>query len=66
MNEQELRDILKIVRQLEHYIERCLRTEKEKNEERIKKQLEGTRVLVYDSEEEYVDSTTEIIEDFEL
>jgi N-glycosylase/DNA lyase len=66
MNEQELRDILKIVRQLEHYIERCLRTEKEKNEERIKKQLEGTRVLVYDSEEEYVDSATEIIEDFEL
>lgn len=46
MNEQELRDLLKLQRSIVHFIERCLRTEQEKNEDRVKKQLEATGIEI--------------------
>lgn len=46
MTETELRELLKLVRSVEHYIEKCLRTEQEKNEERIQNQLEAAGVKV--------------------
>jgi len=50
MNEQELRELLKLIRGIEHFIERCLRTEKEKNEERLKKQLENSGINITEEE----------------
>jgi hypothetical protein len=58
MNESELRELLKLQRGIVHYIERCLKTEKEKNEERIKKQLESTGIEIDDSPTP-VEATTE-------
>jgi hypothetical protein len=45
MNEQELRELLKLIRSVEHFIERCLRTEQEKNEERLKQQLSEQGII---------------------
>ncbi len=39
MNETEIRELLKLIRGIEHYLERALRTEQEKNEGRLKEQL---------------------------
>lgn len=49
MNEQELRELLKLIRGVEHFIERCLRTEQEKNEERTRKHLEAQGITVTQS-----------------
>jgi hypothetical protein len=46
MTETELRELLKLVRAVEHYIEKCLRTEREKNEDRIRNQLDAAGVRV--------------------
>lgn len=51
MTEMELRELLKLIRGVEHYIEKCLRSEQEKNEERAKKHLEAQGIEI--------DSTTE-------
>jgi hypothetical protein len=48
VTETELRELLKLIRGVEHYIERCLRTEQEKNEDRVKQQLENSGVTVTD------------------
>ena len=62
MTETELRELLKLVRGVEHYIERCLKTEKEKNEDRIKQQLENAGIEIdYDET-----VSTSPLEDFEL
>jgi len=60
MTETELRELLKLVRGVEHYLEKCLRTESEKNEERIKKQLDAAGIK-YSNDEE-----SSISEEFEL
>ena len=52
MNEQELRELLKLVRGVAHYIERCLKTEQEKNDERMKKQVEAQGIRVLDISED--------------
>lgn len=52
VSQEELREILKIIRQLEKVIEKALRTEEEKNEERIRKQLEASGISVTDVEME--------------
>jgi hypothetical protein len=46
MNEQETRELLQLMRGVAGYVERCLKTEKEKNEERLKKQLEAVGVEI--------------------
>lgn len=46
MNEHELRELLKLIRGVEHYIEKCLKTEQEKNEDRLKEHLANTGVAV--------------------
>lgn len=46
--EVELAEILKIVRQLERVIENSLKTEREKNEEKLKKQLEAQGIELVD------------------
>lgn len=46
ISEIELRDILKIIRQLERVIEQALRSEEEKNEERLRKQLESQGIAI--------------------
>lgn len=51
MNEQELRELLKLIRGVEHFIERCLRSEQEKNEERTKKVLEAQGIDIVSDEE---------------
>jgi hypothetical protein len=48
MNEFEVRELLHLLKGVVTYIERCLRTEQEKNEERLKKQLENSGVTVTD------------------
>jgi hypothetical protein len=59
VNETELRELLKLIRGVEHYIERCLRTEQEKNEERLAKQLAASGI-------EVTDGMIESPEEFEL
>lgn len=51
MNEHELRELLKLIRGVEHFIERCLRSEQEKNEERTKKVLEAQGIDIVSDEE---------------
>ena len=53
MNEQELRELLKLIRSVEHFIEKCLRTEQEKNEDRVKQQLENSGITVTTEKEEF-------------
>jgi hypothetical protein len=48
MNETELREMIKLLKGVVHYMERCLKSEKEKNEERLKKQLENSGVSITD------------------
>jgi len=59
MTEQELRELLKLIRGVEHFIEKCLRTEQEKNEERLKKQLEAQGIEIDNTD--YLDSSTETV-----
>lgn len=68
MTETELRDLLKLVRGIEHYIERCLRTEQEKNEDRVKKQLENSGVKFVDDEDSWgiSDPVPVNLDEFEL
>lgn len=51
ISETELRDILKIVRQLERVLENALRSEEEKNQDRIKEQLRQAGVEISDYED---------------
>lgn len=44
ISENELRDILKIQRQLVRVIEQALRTEQEKNEDRLRQQLKNSGI----------------------
>lgn len=46
ITETEIRDILKIVRQLERVLEQALRSEVEKNEDRVRKQLEASGISI--------------------
>lgn len=46
MNEHELRELLKLVRGIEHYIEKCLKTEQEKNEDRLKVHLANAKAQI--------------------
>jgi len=51
MNEQELRELLTLIRGIEHYLERCLKTEQEKNEDRLTKHLQAQGVEVTEERE---------------
>jgi len=58
MNEQELRELLKLQRGIVHFIERCLRSEEEKNIERTQRQLEAQGIIV--SQEELIENEFDI------
>lgn len=66
MNESELRELLKLIRGVEHYIEKCLRTEQEKNEDRVKKQLKNAGVSVTESGRTIYKPTKEVKECLDL
>jgi hypothetical protein len=46
MTEQELRELLKLIRGVEHFIERCLKSEQEKNELRMQEQLKASGIQI--------------------
>lgn len=66
VSENELRDILKIVRQLERVLEQALRTETEKNEERLKRQLESSGISVEEDLDAWIEEATDSSDAFEL
>lgn len=55
ISENELRDILKIQRQLVRVLENALKSEQEKNEERLKRQLEASGIDVEYDTVEFID-----------
>ncbi len=53
MNEQELREFIKLLKSAVHFAERCLKTEEQKNLEKTQAHLEAQGVKVTEDFESY-------------